>query len=179
MQFLKNPFKGRLSREGYLFSVILLVFSSVLYGGFLFLIDIVHNSGVLSFISNVDGILEYEPDAMFLLLFFVSLLIPFFLIPATVRRLHDINKSGWFAVFILIPLVNIYIALLLLSLSGNAKENTYGEVAQSKSKNPIIIKYILPIILSFIFLYLIYSVGITVKDQLNFQNECPSCMYLF
>ncbi|PID70018.1 DUF805 domain-containing protein [bacterium DOLZORAL124_38_8] len=37
-----------------------------------------------------------------------------------IRRMHDINKSGW---FILVPFYNIY----LFCLKGDEKENQYGK----------------------------------------------------
>ena len=138
MHFLKNPFKGRLSSEGYLFPVALLLSFPILRTDFFMFISLLSDNDIPLFYFEIVRF----GHTVFLMGFFIFLLVPFFLIPATVRRLHDINKSGWFAVFILIPLVNIYIALLLLSLSGNAKENTYGEVAQSKSKNPVILLFL-------------------------------------
>lgn len=41
-------------------------------------------------------------------------------IAVAVRRMHDINKSGW---FILIPFYNIY----LFCIDGTRGENAYGE----------------------------------------------------
>lgn len=47
-------------------------------------------------------------------------------IGAAVRRLHDTNKSGWFLLLILVPLVQFYIIYLLV-VEGDKGANQYGE----------------------------------------------------
>ena len=44
---------------------------------------------------------------------------------ATVRRLHDTNKSGWFVILFLIPLIGL-IVLVFLILPGDKGKNKYG-----------------------------------------------------
>ena len=43
-----------------------------------------------------------------------------------VRRLHDVGKSGWFYLIILIPLVGFIWIFVLLVSNGNKGENKYG-----------------------------------------------------
>ncbi|WP_315809260.1 DUF805 domain-containing protein [Pseudomonas sp. C9-3] len=43
----------------------------------------------------------------------------------TVRRLHDINKSGWMFFLAFIPLVNFYL-IYLLCQDSNERSNYYG-----------------------------------------------------
>ena len=43
-----------------------------------------------------------------------------------VRRLHDVGKSGWFYLIILIPFIGAIWMLVLLVSNGNAGENKYG-----------------------------------------------------
>lgn len=47
-----------------------------------------------------------------------------------VRRMHDINKSGWNILFALIPLVGAIILIIFLVKPGNAAENKYGPVPE-------------------------------------------------
>lgn len=47
-------------------------------------------------------------------------------IAVTVRRLHDIGKSGWMILIAFIPLVGIIWLIVLLATDGNTGENTYG-----------------------------------------------------
>lgn len=43
-----------------------------------------------------------------------------------IKRLHDINWSGWLSVLTLIPLANFVVAIAMLAVPGTAGENTYG-----------------------------------------------------
>jgi len=57
-----------------------------------------------------------------------------FLLPAlgvTIRRLHDINKSGWWMLVSIIPIIGFLILIYFLVQKGTDGENQYG-------KNPII-----------------------------------------
>src|SRR5690348_5399961 len=44
----------------------------------------------------------------------------------TVRRLHDTNRSGWFLLLAIIPIVGPIWLLVLLATKGTDGENTYG-----------------------------------------------------
>jgi len=43
-----------------------------------------------------------------------------------VRRLHDIGKSGWWILIILIPLVGAVWLVVLLATEGTPEDNEYG-----------------------------------------------------
>jgi uncharacterized membrane protein YhaH (DUF805 family) len=45
----------------------------------------------------------------------------------TVRRLHDVGKSGWMYFIILIPIVGAIWLLVLLLKRGDEKKNEYGD----------------------------------------------------
>lgn len=67
------------------------------------------------------------------ILFILNIII---LIPAlifSVRRLHDFNMSGWFALLELIPLLNILMFLALMLIPGSETCNKYGEPRASKT----------------------------------------------
>jgi uncharacterized membrane protein YhaH (DUF805 family) len=44
----------------------------------------------------------------------------------TIRRLHDIGRSGWWMLISLIPLLGGLIVLAFLCIKGQAAENHYG-----------------------------------------------------
>lgn len=43
-----------------------------------------------------------------------------------VRRLHDVGKSGWFILVVLIPLAGVIWLLIVLCTEGNSGVNAYG-----------------------------------------------------
>ena len=44
-----------------------------------------------------------------------------------IRRLHDINKSGWYALLSFVPLVGGFIILFFMVSAGNTGINSYGD----------------------------------------------------
>jgi len=44
----------------------------------------------------------------------------------SVRRLHDVNKSGWMILVALIPFVGAIWLLVLMIMEGTQGENSYG-----------------------------------------------------
>lgn len=62
--------------------------------------------------------------AVFYFLYAVAVLIPG--LAVTVRRLHDVGKSGWMILITLIPLIGGIWLLVLLFTEGNPGNNEYG-----------------------------------------------------
>lgn len=48
-----------------------------------------------------------------------------------VRRLHDLNKTGWLSVLFLLPIFNFFLVLYLMLFPGNRHVNQYGEARKS------------------------------------------------
>ena len=76
---------------------------------------------VLGFISGLTGIKELSYLSY---IYSIAILIPSLAIE--VRRLHDINKSGWFILICLVPLVGSIILLVFLCMA-RVEPNSYGE----------------------------------------------------
>ena len=57
-------------------------------------------------------------------LFYLAVLVP--AVAVSIRRLHDINKSGWFLFISFIPLIGGIWIIILLATDGNKDENIYG-----------------------------------------------------
>ena len=59
-----------------------------------------------------------------------AILIFVFLVPyiaVTARRFHDINKSGWFLLISLIPVIGTIIILVMVIEKGTLGKNRFGE----------------------------------------------------
>lgn len=101
--------KGRLSKKGYWYFVLFNTLFIVLSG----LVDV-----ILHFTIQID--------------FIMTTYIMIFLLPslaATSRRLHDVGKSGWNQLLIVIPLIGWYFLLKWLIMPGTPKDNKYGPYA--------------------------------------------------
>jgi uncharacterized membrane protein YhaH (DUF805 family) len=136
-------FSGRINRRNFLFCVLIIV----LFHAFLLLLDFLI-SFVLGFffpsltITNlsitpgqplphngpgdiINGILTI----IFTLL--VIIWLPFFMInyfALLIRRLHDLNKSGWFCLLSFVPFLNFLFHIYILFFPGTAGQNKYGTV---------------------------------------------------
>lgn len=72
-------------------------------------------------VSIVEGVI----GTMFIgFLFSLAILVPSLAIGA--RRLHDINKSGWWQLISLVPFVGVIILIVLLARKSKDEENQFG-----------------------------------------------------
>lgn len=75
-------------------------------------------------VAIIGGILG--KIGMFLpLLFALALLVP--MLAVSVRRLHDVNKSGWWVLIALVPFVGGLILLYFTVQRGTVGPNQFGE----------------------------------------------------
>ena len=61
------------------------------------------------------------------------------------RRLHDLNRSGWWSLLLIIPLLNLLFALYLMFGPGTAGSNQYGPKPAPNAVWLIIVGLLLPI----------------------------------
>jgi len=64
-------------------------------------------------------------------LYYLAILVPS--IAVAVRRLHDVGKSGWMVLIILIPLVGFIWLIVLLATDGQSGENKWGTNPKEES----------------------------------------------
>lgn len=104
--------KGRLNRKSYIYRSL-----------FLSLVLCIVQC-VLTFATNTIDALELLFAVVafgFSLFSFVSNIM------MDVRRLHDLDLSGWWMLLMLVPLVNIFFALYMLFFKGTDGPNQYGD----------------------------------------------------
>ena len=106
-------FSGRATRSEYWYFVLIYSITYTILMGIDFAIgtfskQLMENGSFLGFISTAYSLILFLPS-----------------LAVTVRRLHDINKSGWWVLFIFVPIIGFI--LLLIYLCTNSKEdNKYG-----------------------------------------------------
>lgn len=98
--------KGRLNRKPYFFGNIVISLISTLFS---FIMD-KSDSMLIALLGMVIGIAVIAGS--------ISLL---------VKRLHDLDKGGLWALIMLIPIVNFFFGLYLLFAKGTDGYNQYGE----------------------------------------------------
>jgi len=58
-------------------------------------------------------------------LFSIAVFLPS--IAAGTRRLHDTNRSGWWQLIMLIPLIGLIVIIVFMAQEGSAESNQFGE----------------------------------------------------
>jgi uncharacterized membrane protein YhaH (DUF805 family) len=76
-----------------------------------------------------------ESSNALLLLFIVNLLLLFPTLAVSVRRLHDSNKSAWFLLWNLLPILGPIISFIALVAKSDAFENKYGPVPSDNKQS--------------------------------------------
>ncbi|MDP2229941.1 DUF805 domain-containing protein [Methylotenera sp.] len=102
-------FSGRARRKEYWYFVLF----NMLIGIGLMMIDI-----EMGTFSAINGFGTFGG------IYTLGILIP--AIAATVRRLHDTNRSGWWQLIVLIPIIGGIVLIVFLASNSNPEENQYG-----------------------------------------------------
>lgn len=120
---LKNffSFEGRLRRIHY--------FLYLLCAGAVFALIYIIISAIMGAIFN-----SIAPALILLVPCWIAY--AWFTIATGVKRLHDMNKSGWTYLFLFIPLFNIVWAFMMLLMDGTVGENQYGPDPKNRMAAP-------------------------------------------
>jgi uncharacterized membrane protein YhaH (DUF805 family) len=60
-----------------------------------------------------------------------------------IKRLHDVNRSGWLLLLLLVPLINIILGLYLLFAPGTDGPNNFGPPPPPNSRAVVITAFVL------------------------------------
>lgn len=114
LKVLKNyaGFEGRARRTEYWIYILV---------DFLITIGLIFLSSLLNSISEGLGLLGFILYLTYILATFLPTL------AVVIRRLHDINKSGWMMLVALIPIIGIIWLIILLATEGEYGANGYGD----------------------------------------------------
>lgn len=79
----------------------------------------------LSFFDGAAGLFDFEAGIGLMSgIFSVAALLPS--LAVTVRRLHDIDRSGWWILISLIPLLGVLVLMVMLVKDGVPGDNRFG-----------------------------------------------------
>jgi len=63
------------------------------------------------------------------------------------RRLNDLNRSGWWFLLFLIPLVNLVLAIYILFFPGTDGDNNFGPAPVANSTGVLILGWMFPVLM--------------------------------
>ena len=101
-------FQGRARRKEYWMFTL---FSSIIYTIFFIIFAKIMSS----------------PNGYIITVVIYTLAVFFPTLAVTVRRLHDINRSGWWYLLNFIPVIGVLIIFIFLVLDSTPGDNNYGE----------------------------------------------------
>lgn len=59
-------------------------------------------------------------------IFSLAIILP--TIAAAARRLHDTDRSGWWQLIVLLPIIGVIVLIVFLAQEGSSESNQFGEV---------------------------------------------------
>lgn len=78
----------------------------------------------LSLIDEMTGWKVWDDEGVLSLLYSIAVLVPS--LAVMVRRLHDTDRSGWWCLILLIPLIGLIVVFVFLVSNGNEGDNRFG-----------------------------------------------------
>lgn len=105
--------QGRLNRLPYIKYVVVLTIIS-------FILNFIATSVAALLTGNAEGTLAHILSVV------VTLPLSVGSIMIAIRRLHDLNRSGWFLLAVIIPILNVILGIYMLCFKGTDGANKYG-----------------------------------------------------
>ena len=81
---------------------------------------------LIIFVFLVDFLGDFIEEILLLLFGIIGVLINISYLTLSIRRLHDLNKSGWLILIAVVPLIDIALFIYLLACQGTHGENDFG-----------------------------------------------------
>jgi uncharacterized membrane protein YhaH (DUF805 family) len=116
-----SPFspKGRFGRLSYIaWYMIITIISYAITGA-------IGGSG-LFMQTDPEKVMEFYASGAGMIMIAISLISLVIYIIFSIRRLHDVNKTGWLMLLIIIPLVNFFFMIYLLVKRGDEGANRFA-----------------------------------------------------
>ena len=108
---------GRISRGEYIKKFLFLLFSIIPL--------------IIIFVFLVEFLGDFVEDILTLLLGIIGVFINISFLMLSIRRLHDLNKSGWLILVAVVPLIDIAFFIYLLACQGTSGSNDFGPEPES------------------------------------------------
>lgn len=108
-------YQGRINRERFIFGSL-----KILAASFLIAFVIGFIAFFIGLVSEADGSLQTLSSAL-------GVAFNVALVMLTIRRWHDMNRSGWWVLLNFIPVVNFIALIVLCCVKGTDGPNDFGE----------------------------------------------------
>ncbi|MEN8281631.1 DUF805 domain-containing protein [Acinetobacter gerneri] len=165
-----NPLspKGRFSRLSYLAWMFI---TGMIYS---FALSIVIGIAAVALLTSASfdiSTLATTGLGIFAIALFVLVVVIFmiFSICISIRRIHDLNKSGWLWLLFLVPVVNVIFSIYLFVAKGTEGANNYGPLRPTEQTEKI-----LGILYAVMLAIFIVAYGALLAWAISMQNQLPN-----
>ena len=127
-------FEGRATRSDFWYFMLYSIIISILLGiiGTVLGIEYVMQMDSMKMVEGTGELVPAVVDfPLNLLQLGFSLLLFFPTLAISIRRLHDIGRTGWWYLIALIPLLGMLVLFIFFVLSSQKHDNEYGAYAQA------------------------------------------------
>jgi uncharacterized membrane protein YhaH (DUF805 family) len=108
--------------------------------GLSFIIQLI--SGIAIALSTaIPGEIGGALTMIFMIVAYIMLIVTSFFI--MIKRLHDVNRSGWLLLLLLVPLINIILGLYMLFAPGTDGPNNFGPPPPPNSRAVVIAVFVM------------------------------------
>ena len=76
-----------------------------------------------------------------------------------IQRLHDLNQSGWWALLMFVPLLNLALLIYLLFFPGTKGSNRYGSPVKRNSTG-VIVAFLISVFLGIAYIGMVAAIAI-------------------
>lgn len=87
---------------------------------------------LLVFAIIISSPLGQYSENLIIILLMISIFLTVSHITVSIRRLHDLGRTGWFVLLFFIPLINFFFAFYLMFAKGSDEKNKYDENSLNK-----------------------------------------------
>lgn len=157
---------GRLSYISWTFIASLFFMTAIFLGGILVAILYFLFYRGTDFSQVINTGLGYFGIALLILLVIGMIVIT---VNMTIRRLHDLNKSGWLILLALVPIINLFFWLYILCFKGTDGANNFGDPRPASLAEVYIGSIYGTVIAIFFSLYLVTAVVGLFVTGMNFS----------
>ncbi len=106
-------------------------------------IAIIMGAGVVAALAQMHAIGMALASLLYIAAIFISFLM-------AVRRLNDLNQSGWWSLLSFVPFVNFFFGIYILFFPGTAGRNNYGPAPTKNTGGVIALACVLPVFIAII-----------------------------
>lgn len=126
-------------------------------------------------IGGIEGVVKAKSEQLPISLLgatgLAAVMLAYLQLAVTKRRFNDINKTGWLALLMIVPVINIFVYVYLLAVEGSDEVNYYGLPAQPATHLKTVLMVMLPLLVIALMGILMQVIVPSYQYMVNTKNS--------